>query len=244
MRVIDVCESFSGGKRLERYYQENNINNYKIVYMGMVLSVGDIKNDHLSSLRTIYGEDIDDYNESINELLNNLDNSKFRIWSSKKSDADYLLLLYLCNLLKDKSDCLSVIYTTDYDKYVDSIGSLDYKEFEKVLEYEKELSMEDINRFSHEWEEIVRVNSDLRVLEDGVVKNKSYSDYDEIILNKLGELGPCTKVNLVVNLMIGHTINNSSDAVYKYLVDRLISQGKIIIKEKGKSSFYDFIEKR
>ena len=147
MRIIDVCE---GSSTLDRYYQENNINDYKIVCMGMVLSIGDIKNDHLSILRTLYGEDIDDYNDSINELLNNLNNTKFRIWSSRKSDADYLLVLYLCNLLKDKSNCLSVIYTTDYDKYVDSIGALDYKEFEKILEYEKELSIEDINRFSHE----------------------------------------------------------------------------------------------
>lgn len=103
MCIIDICDNYAGGACLKKYYDKNKITNYKIICMGLNLAVGDIKSNHLSFLRTLYEDNTYNYNDSINELLNNLTNSKSRIWSSKGSDDDYLLLLYLCNLLKDKS---------------------------------------------------------------------------------------------------------------------------------------------
>jgi len=241
MKTIDVCDNYAGGGCLKQYYEKNKITNYKIICMGLNLAVGDIKNNHLSFLRALYEDNTYSYNDSINELLNNLPNSKIRIWSSKGSDDDYLLLLYLCDLLKDISHNLTVVYTTDYDRHVLSINSLHYKEIEPILKYEKQLTLDDIKKYSNEWKKLVEVNSDLRVLENGIIKNKNYSDYDEIILDKLRKLEPCTLANLVGNLMGNFVINDTGSAIYQHLIDRLISLDKIKVIEKGERHFTDII---
>lgn len=241
MKTIDVCDNYAGGGCLKQYYVKNKVDNYKIICMGLNLSVGDIKNGHASFLRTLYEDNTYSYTDSINELLNNLPNSKIRIWSSKGNDDDYLLLLYLCDLLKDKSDNLTVVYTTDYNKYVLSINALHYKEIDSILKYEKQLTLDDINKYSNEWKKLVEINSDLRVLENGIIKNKNYSDYDELILNRLSEIEPCTLVNLVGNLMANFMINDTGSAVYQHLIDRLISLNKIKVIQKGESHFTDII---
>lgn len=241
MKTIDICDNYAGGGCLKHYYIKNKITNYKIIYMGLNLAVGDIKNNHESFLRTLYEDNTYSYNDSVNELLNSLPNSKIRIWSSKGSNDDYLLLLYLCDLLKDKSHNLSVIYTTDYDKRVLSINALDYKEIESILKYEKQLTLDEINKYSNEWKKLVEDNSNLRVLENGVIKNKNFSDYDELILNKLNKLEPCTLANLLGNLMADFVINDAGSAIYKYLIDRLIILNEIKVIEKGKEHFVDII---
>lgn len=241
MKIIDVCDNYAGGGCLKQYYVKNEITNYKIICMGLNLAIGDIKNNHVLFLRTLYNDNSYNYNESINELLNNLSNSKIRIWSSRGSGDDYLLLLYLCDLLKDKCPNLTVIYTTDYDKKVLSINSLHYTEIESILNYEKQLTLDDINEYSNEWGKLVEVNSDLRFLENGIMKNKNYSDYDELILNRLSDLEPCTLGNLVGNLITSFAINDAGAAIYQYLIDRLISLNKIKVIENGERHFTDII---
>lgn len=243
MCIIDICDNYAGGACLKKYYDKNKITNYKIICMGLNLAVGDIKSNHLSFLRTLYEDNTYNYNDSINELLNNLTNSKSRIWSSKGSDDDYLLLLYLCNLLKDKSKNISVIYTTDYNRHTLSINALHYKEIESILNYEKQLTLDDINKYSNKWDKLVEANSDLRVLENEIIKNKNYSDYDKLILDELSKIEPCTLINLITNLMANFVINNTSSTVYQYLIDKLIFQNKIEVIEKRKRHLDDIIKK-
>lgn len=243
MKIIDVCDNYAGGGCLKQYYERNNISDYKIICMGLNLAVGDIKNDHLTFIRKLYKDNSYDYNDSINELLDSINgNTKIRIWSSKGNDDAYLLLLYACNLLKDICDNISVVYTTDYNKYILSISTLHYSEINHILKYEQQLSKDEIKNYSIEWGHLVEINSDLRVLIDGSIINKNFSDYDEIILNKLKKLGRCKLANLVGNLMGDHAINDSGDAVYGYLIDRLITQNKIKVIDKGQRHFSDIIE--
>ena len=107
--------------------------------------------------------------------------------------------------------------------------------------HEKNLTLDDINRYSNDWKKLVEVNSELRILENGIIKNKNYSDYDDQILKKLGELEPCTLVNLIGNLMSSFIINDVGSTVYQYLIDRLISLNKIKIVERGENHFKDII---
>lgn len=244
MNIIDVCENYAGGGCLIQYYDKNKIMDYKVICMGLNLAIGDIKKDHLSFIRKLYNDDTYDYNFSIKELLNNINNTtKIRIWSSKGNDDAYLLLLYLCSLLKSISSNISVIYTTDYNKDVLSINALHYKEINSIVKYEKKLTLNDINKYANEWEKLVEVNSDLRVLENGTIKNKNYSDYDSIILDILSKMGQCTLANLVGNLMANFVINDAGSVVYQYLIDRLIDQNKIKVIQKGNRHFTDIIEK-
>lgn len=242
-KIVDVCEKISAAGCLKKYYEKNNIENYKIISMGLNLSIGDIKNNHLSFLRKLYNEETYDYNVNIQELLNNInETTKVRIWASLGNDDDYLLLLYICNLLNGKCNNISVIYTTDYNKYALSLNCCDYKEVNKLLEYEQQLTKEDINNFSDKFKRVVQDNSELRVLKDGVIENKKYSDYYEIIIEKLREFGRCTIARLIGNLMVNRIINDSIDTTYLYIIDKLIAENKIKIVETGDRHFVDIIE--
>ena len=241
MRTIDVCEHPSGAGCLKQYYEANNINDYKIIFVWQILTIGDIKYNRMDFLKNEFQFEPDhNWKE---ELLNNIDNNtKIRIWSSKASSSDYLLLPYLCNILKDKFDNISVVYSTDYNKDAWSINFLSYREIEPILKYEKNLTKDEINSFSSEWEKLVESNSELRILENGKIANKSYSDYDNLILNELKELGRCKYAVLLGNLLGRNAINEIEDYIYYYLVDRLISQNKIKIVEHGDSDLRNIIE--
>lgn len=244
MKIIEVCEGYSSVGVIKKYQDKHNIDNL-IIPLALFLSIGDIKNNREEFLRKICPEiDFKSSNEEfLNELFKNIDkDTNVRIWSSKKNDDDYLLVLYLCNILKDKCDNISVIYTSDYNEYAISLNAVDYKEIKNLLDYEKILTKEEIEQFSKEWINLENINSQMRILENGIVTNKNYSDYDNIILSKLENIGESTIANLIGNLMVDFTINDAGDLVYLFLIDRLIENKKIVISKKGERHFVDIIK--
>ncbi len=240
--MIDICESFGGAECLKHYYISKKISDYTIYSLRMRLSVGDIKENHLNFLRGCCYDGSYCYIEALNELLDNVNSdTKIRIWSSKKDDDDYTLLLFLCNFLKDRISKISVIFSSDYND-LGSINALDYKEIEFLLNYEKSLSEEEIQLRSNRWENLVEINSELRVLDEGEVKNKKYADYYDNILNLLREEEACTIANLIAECMIKRVINNAGDWLYLFLIDQLIELNKIKIIEKETSHFADMVD--
>ena len=241
MKIIDVCEKPSGAGCLKQYYEANNIDDYKIIFVWQILTIGDIKYNRMDFLKNEFQFEPDhNWKE---ELFNNIDNNtKIRIWSSKASSSDYLLLPYLCNLLKDKCNNISVVYSTDYNKEAWSINFLSSREIKPILKYEKDLTKDEINNFSDEWEELVEANSELRILEDGKIVNKKYSDYDNLIINTLKGLGRCKYAVLLSNLLERNAINEIDDSIYFYLVNRLINKNKIKIVKHGDRELLNIIE--
>ena len=229
--TIDITSSVSGAYTLKEYYKRNNINDYCIFCLPLLLSIGDIKN-HLFDREMVY----DNFKKSIDDLLNSINQDTIiRIYSSKIDIDDYLLMLYICNLLKDKDNTIKVVFVNDY-KDVFSLGALDTTEVKEVLNKEIELTEEQVNNYSKEWEELINVNSEIRVFENNKVINKSYSDYDDIILNELDKLGQC-KIPVLVGNLLANAITTSYEVqTYSYLVERLIKNNKIKINE-------DIIEK-
>ena len=234
MKIIDVCNKYSGAGCLKKYYEDNNISDYKIESLMLDLAMGDL-NNHIEFLHNVYYFDgfFPDYEEVIDEFINSIDNNTIvRVWSSMGNSDDYLLLLYICNLLKDKCP-IHVVFTTDYDNRILSINPLDSRDIPLILEKEKTLTMDEINKYSDEWINQLRINSEVRVMENGVIVNKNYSDYDDIILSTLGELGKCNLGKLVGRLASTFLINDISCEFYIYLINRLIGQGKIKLIETG-----------
>lgn len=241
MKVIDICEDYGGKGCLKKYYKENNIKDFSAISLGMYLSIGDIKKDHLSFIKELIDNEYD-YSSELDKIIRESATSKIRIWSSKTNADDYLLLLYLCNMLKDKKNKISVIFTTDYKKDLLSLTALDYKEVPLILKHEKELTETEINQYANEWKELIKINSELRVIESNTIKNKKYSDYDETILKILKETGPCSLVDLIGILMANYIMGDASSIVYEYLINRLISDNKIKITKKSEKHFEDIIE--
>lgn len=209
--MIDICENFGGAGCLKQYYIRKKISDYTIYSLGMRLSAGDIKENHLDFFRKCFHDSNYSYIETLNELLDNVNSdTKIRIWSSKKDADDYMLLLFLCNFLKDRTNKISVIFSSDYNGLW-SFNALDYKEIEILLNYEKLLFEDEIQLLSNQWENLVEINSEFRVLDKGEVKNKKYADYYDNILNILREEGSYTITNLIADCMIKRVINNAGD---------------------------------
>ena len=152
-----------------------------------------------------------------------------------------MLLLFLCNFLKDKINTINVVFSSDYNELQYSINFLDYKKVNDVLKYEKTLSKDEIETYAKEWNKLVEINSELRTLENGKVKSKKYSDYYDIILSILKERTPCKIANLIGECMAKEVLNDARDFVYLYLIDQLINLNKIKIVEKGTRHFIDTI---
>ena len=247
MKIIDICENFSALGCLKQYYENNNIKDYMIFALEMHLSIGDIKNNHLGFLKKLYQKCYDynytyNYNEELKKILNNITNDTIiRIWSSKKNDDDYMLLLFLCNFLKDKLNTINVVFANDYNELQYSINFLDYKKVNDVLKYEETLSKDKIKAYAKEWNNLVEINSEIRTLKNGEVKNKRYSDYYEIILSILKERTPCKIASLIGECMGKEVLNDAKDFVYLTLIDQLIDLNKIKIVEKGTRHFIDTI---
>ena len=222
MKIIDICYDISGMSTLRKYYINNNIKEYSIIYLPLALSIGDIKNDLYN--RTIFDVEL---KSKINELLNSInDNTIIRVFSSRINVEEYLLLLFICNLFKNKNNKVEVIFTSDYLN-VHTLGALSYEEIVNVLKNKKELSKKEIKQYSKMWDNIVKINSEVRVLEKNKIINKKYSDFDEIIINTLEKLGKCRETQLIGKLL-ANSITSSFDVnVYGYLVDRLINNNEI-----------------
>lgn len=243
MKIIDICEGFAACGCLKHYYKSNSINDYIIFPLGMSLSIGDIKNNRIDFLRRFYQDYNYNYTELLIEILNNITNDTIiRIWSSKKNDDEYMLLLFLCNFLKDKINKINVVFANDYNKFLCSINALDYRKINDVLKYEKTLSKDEIKAYAKEWNDLVEINSELRVLENEKVKNKKYSDYYDIILNILKEIAPCKISILIAECMGNEVLNDAGDLVYLTLIDQLINLKKIKIVKKGTRHFVDTID--
>ena len=243
MKTIDICESLTACGCLKHYYESKNIKDYIIFPLGMSLSIGDIKNNRIDFLRRFYQDYNYDYTELLNKILNNITNDTIiRIWSSKKNDDEYMLLLFLCNFLKDKINKINLVFANDYNKFLCSINALDYRKINDVLKYEKTLSKDEIKAYAKEWNDLVEINSELRVLENKKVKNKKYSDYYDIILNILKEIAPCKTSILIAECMGKEVLNDAGDLVYLTLIDQLIDLKKIKIVKKGTRHFVDTID--
>ena len=70
--------------------------------------------------------------------------------------------------------------------------------------------------------------SDMRIMENQKVKLVSYDYFNDILLNKLTELG-----EVKISVLAGHIMSNLhiADTVILYLVERLINLNKITVIE-------------
>ena len=153
-----------------------------------------------------------------------------RIWSSKKDSNEYLMLLYLCSILPDDKD----IYVTfaDLENFI-SIGYLNGKEIEKIAKKEHKLTKEEKENYKKEWEMLVDENGDIRFFENEKIKSTNFNYLDKPILELLNETKAISCIEFVAELMVNYFLDTTGDYEYKYLLERLIKQGKIEVVSDG-----------
>lgn len=181
--------------------------------------------------------------ESMEDLNKELDNavkrnSKIRIWSTHQESESYLTFIYVCNYLFNSNCDICVMFSDEYDNECYSPACMNEPELKELIKLEHKLSKEEIFDYVIEWKKVVKDNSNMRVMENNKVKSVSFDYYNDIILNRLSELGEIKTVSLTANLMTNY---HMSDMFISYLINRLIESNRIKIIEEGKSLWHSVI---
>jgi len=242
-KTIEICEGYGAAGVLKKAEEDND--NIRIPF-NLCLSIGDLKGleDYERCFLSLLGNEYfePDFKENINLIYNEIEKgSKIRIWTSHRSNDDYLLFLYMCDLLKDKVDFIYVVYSDEYNEHCWTLSCMDYLEVRQLFSKEHKLSKNEINEYAKKWQKIRQINSELRIVNDNEIQNLPFSHYDEEILSRLKQKGECTIASLVAELMGNLVINDMGDLEYLYLIDILIKKNKIKIIEKGERHFLDKI---
>ena len=198
-------------------------------YCDLIISSGIYDISSTYSLKNI----INDLEESMNN------NNKIRIWTTHKQIDSYLMFLYVCNYFSNTDSDLYVLFSDEFDEKCFSPSCMNEKELEELSKLEHKLTKEEIKKYSNEWNEITNNNLDMKIIDNNKVKSVTFDYYDEIILNKLNELGEVKMVSLIGRLMSDIHLY---DTVFTYLIYRLIKEEKIIVTNKDESYLKSIIK--
>lgn len=198
-------------------------------YCDLIISSGIYDISSTYSLKNI----INDLEESMNN------NNKIRIWTTHKQIDSYLMFLYVCNYFSNTDSDLYVLFSDEFDEKCFSPSCMNEKELEELSKLEHKLTKEEIKKYSNEWNEITNNNLDMKIIDNNKAKSVTFDYYDEIILNKLNELGEVKMVSLIGRLMSDIHLY---DTVFTYLIYRLIKEEKIIVTNKDESYLKSIIK--
>ena len=240
------------GDSLHHTIKQCNFIGDKIIKFDMFLSFADLSDIDKNIIKLnkdfcdfIYPEinhkfEVVESMEKLNKELDNAakNNSKIRIWSTHQENESYLTFIYVCNYLFNCNCDICVTFSDEYDKECYSPSCMNEPELKELIKLEHKLSKEEIFDYAIEWKKIVADNSEMRVMEDNKVKSVSLDYYNDVILNRLSELGEVKSVSLSANLMKDY---HMSDLFISYLINRLIKSNKIKIIEEGKSLWHSII---
>lgn len=248
----NITEIVYGDSLCHTIKQCDFVENNKIIKFDKFLSFADLSNIDNNIIKLsedfcnfVYLEIYHKFNtiESLENLNKELDDavknsSKIRIWTTHKETESYLTFIYVCNYLFNINCNLYVMFSDEYDIKCYSPACMRENELEKLTKLEHKLSKEEIFEYAIEWKKIVKDNSDMRIIENSKIKSVSFDYYNEVILNKLFQLGEVKSVTLTATLMNDYHL---SDIFFSYLINRLIKLKKIKIVKKGKSLWHSTI---
>lgn len=178
-------------------------------------------------------ESMENLNKELDDAIKR--NSKVRIWSTHQEIESYLTFIYVCNYLFNCNCDIYVTFSDEYDKDCYSPSCMNEPELKELIKLEHKLSKEEIFAYATLWKKVVKENSNMRIMENEKVKSVSLDYYNDVILEKLKELGEIKSVTLSANIMIDYHI---SDLFISYLIYRLIKSNKIKIIKEGKSLWH------
>lgn len=216
-----------------------------ILMINILFNVGDLSNIENYNIKIPKELCLDEKNDNVlnevTKIIENINkNNKIRVWSGHNDIYSYLIMLFVSSIIKKYDYSLYVVYSDDYNKEYPSPAVMREEELENLTKFERKLSNQEINNNTGIWEKLVRENTDLRIIENGVVKSVSMDYYDEYILKNLKMMGRVKMAQLVGKLMQNVYLE---DILYVYLIEKLIKDGKIkIILDNNIRYFENLIE--
>ena len=210
--------------------KKSNLNN-DILIFNTIFNVGDlsnIKNYKIKIPDELYFEEKNaNFKNEYNIIVDNIKSkNKIRVWTGRKDIYSYLIMLYVCSIIKKYNYELYVLYCDEYNKDYPSPRVMDEKELESLTRLEHKLTNKEIEENVKTWNELINKNSDLRIINNDGVKSVSFDFYDDYILKKLKSIGKI-KISKLVGIIMQdiYLIDN----MIIYLINRLIKSKKIKI---------------
>lgn len=250
----NITEVVFGDSLCHEIKISNFSQNNTIVKFEPLFSICDLSNidKHILTLNDEYCDLISSeiYDVSNTYSLKNINNdleesvknkNKIRIWTTHNQIDSYLMFIYVCNYFSNTDSDLYVLFSDEFDKECYSPSCMNENELEELSKLEHKLTKNEIKKYSNEWNEIINDNLDMRIIENNKVKSVTFDYYNDIILNKLNELGEVKMVSLVGRLMSDIHLY---DTVFTYLIYRLIKEEKIIITNNDERYWKSTIKTR
>ena len=244
MKKIEPLEIVNGKGEEGLLKKTNLFKEENIIEMALLLNIGPIKDLENIETRNVCNEIIP-VKEKIIKLKEKLkEYDKVRIWYSSQDSEDtnfFLFLVYLINKINKniiiKQIDVGKVKKTNKIKFgaTWSLGCYDEKEVEGLLEFEEELSNEQIQNISNKWKKLEIENEDLRLIENKKLKSKKYKYLDEKILEVLSEYKEIDELKLIVELMLREMTQKNmgginGQIIFQYRINELIKQKKIKIE--------------
>ncbi len=233
----------------------------EVICLGFMLDMGDIQEEIDSPYRknlidSMYAQEprgkepesdqefrnlSDVYAGELRRLINYLKNGEsIRIWYS---DAPYSVCGFyqLCSILSGHEGQIRVVKLPQHiirGKVIVSYknwAEVAAEKFSDFLQYEKDLTREEIRMYRFLWYELKEDNSPLRAVINGRVVGVGEDFYDFLIWKILTE-EPVKEARLIGDIL-GYYPVNVSDWWYGKRIDHFIEQGKILIVKDSERKY-------
>lgn len=237
MKTLDIVFGDSSYNILKKI----NLKDSDILKINILFNVGDLSNisNYIINIpKDLCFEEKNYYiKDETDKIIDSINRQyKIRVWTSHIDIYSYLIMLYVSSIVKKHDYQLYVIYCDEYKKDYPSISTMKIEEVEKLVFLEHKLENEEIKYNCDVWKKLIRDNSELRIIENEMVKSVSLNYYDKYILDILSKIGKVKISQLIGKLMQKVYLQ---DNLYKYLINNLIKNGRIIIYRDNKVRYCD-----
>ena len=254
-------ESEAGSMKIAKSTQ-NSEDSYKVICLGFMMDIGDIKESVNSQYRkdricSMYVQDQwggdkelneecqklgDVYSNELKRLQELLEKGEsVRIWYS---NAPYSIcgFYHLCSLLQNYENEIFVVKLPEYEVRQDNTivsyshwGEVLPERFAQYLSHEKKLSKTELKMYAWSWAELQEDNSPLRAVVNGRVLGVPEDFYDFLIWKRITEK-PEKEARLIGDIL-GNNPIGVGDWWYAQRIEKLISQGKIEVIEDSEKKY-------
>lgn len=227
------------------YTMKNSRLNNNILMLNILFNVGDLSNIENYKIKIPEQLCLEDKNINFKKeydviIYNIKQKNKIRVWTGKNDIYSYLIMLYICSIIKKYNYELYVLYCDNYKKEYPSPSVMKEEELEALAKLEHKLTNEEIDNNVNIWNDLINKNSDFRVINDESIKSVSIDFYDNYILNTLELMGKVKMCQLVGRLIQNVYLH---DTMYVYLIEGLIMKNKIkITLDHNIRYFENFVE--
>ncbi len=233
----------------------------EVICLGFMLDIGDIKEEINSLYRknliySMYAQEpwgkdpeadaelrnlTDVYVRELERLKEYLKNGEtVRVWYS---DAPYSVCGFyqLCSILSGYENQVRILKMPEHIVRGNVIvstrnwGEVAAEEFAGFLQYEKELSREEIRMYRSLWSKLQEDNSPLRAVINGQIVGVTEDFYDFLIWKRLTK-EPIKEARLIGDIL-GHYPVNMGDWWYAKRINYFIGQGKIKVVKDSENKY-------